>query len=62
MRQMWNGGNSNTPNNRMPRIRRAENSDTRKTKSREESIRVLPIYKILEFAEGTERWKTREPG
>ena len=26
----------------------------------EKSIREFPIYKILSFAEGTERWKTRE--
>ena len=27
----------------------------------EKRIREFPIYKILSFAEGTERWKTREP-
>ena len=27
----------------------------------EDSIREYPIYKILKFAVGTERWKAREP-
>ena len=27
----------------------------------EKSIREYPIYKILKFAEETERWKAREP-
>ena len=58
---MWNGENSNTPNNRMPRIRRARIVTIGRSIVEEESIREVPIYKILKFAEGRERWKTREP-
>ena len=57
MRHMWNGGNSNTSDNRMPRKHRINNSNTTKANStvQEESIREYPIYenKILKFVEGT---------
>ena len=58
---MWNGQNSNTPDNRMPGIRRARIATNGMPIVEEESIREIPIYKILKFAEAKERWKTREP-
>ena len=52
--QMCHGRNGNTPNNRMLRICRTENSDTWKAFSKGRKQKRIS-YMIIKFTEGTEK-------